>query len=516
MFDLENPSRKKTVKILAIGNYSVMVIDIIQGLAFVPLYLHYLGDRLYGLWLGTGGIIAVLAFLDMGIATVVIQRVSREYGKKNLNGISTYFFSGLLINAFFMLILLIVGFIISNYLGSFFKQMTPEETVVLVFAFKVALVALILGLMNNLVEGTLNAIQKPLFGKITQIIAATLGLITTYIMLVKRETVIAIPAGMMIRTVASILPNLVYLFILFSKNHIKMFTLRWVTMKDYLLLTPNLLLSKVGTSLSGNIEPTLINMFLTPEIAVYFSVTKKAGELVKTIFDRVSSILLPSMSHLFADSKLEKFRGFCIKLINLLLPISLLFFSVFVILNKAFVGLWVGSENYLGDLMTVLIALSLILSYFSNTLSYLLSTPGDIKFPSNAVFFESMIKLALLYLLLKFFGLYGLPIAIAATSGIFIALYIWRWNRHLKLGSHQKRIIFKTTLKILLALIVATITLYKIIDAIIIHGFLEFFLFGALVCITLVVTTVLFNAPIKSFFTRKISLFKTYATSKRH
>lgn len=516
MFDLESPSRKKTVKILTIGNYSVMIIDIIQGLAFVPLYLHYLGERLYGLWLGTGGIIAVLAFLDMGIATLVIQRISREYGKKNQDGISTYFFSGLIINAFFMSILLIVGFIISNYLGFFFKQMTPEETGVLVFAFKVALVALILGLMNNLVEGTLNALQKPLFGKITQIIAATLGLITTYIMLVKRETVIAIPAGMMVRTVVSILPNLVYLFLLFSKNHIKMFTHRWVTMKDYLLLTPNLLLSKVGTSLVGNIEPTLINMFLTPEIAVYFSVTKTAGGLIKTVLDRVGGVLYPSMSHLFADSMLEKFRGFCIKLINLLLPISLLAFSAFVILNKAFVGLWVGSENYLGDLMTVLIALSLILSYFSNTLSYLLSTTGDIKFPSNAVFFESMIKLALLYLLLKFLGVYGLPIAIAATSGIFIALYIWRWNRHLKLDSQQKRIIFKTTSKILLALIVATIALYKIIGAITIHGFLEFFLFGVLVCITLVITTVLFNVPIKSFFTKTIQLIKTYATSKRH
>jgi len=261
-------------------------------------------------------------------------------------------------------------------------------------------------------------------------------------MLVKRETIIAIPAGMMVRSMISLLPNLVYLFLVFSKNHIKMFTLRWGTLKDYILLTPNLLLSKVGTSLVGNIEPTLINMFLTPEIAVYFSVTKKAGGLVKTILDRVGGVLYPSMAHLFADSILEKFKGFCIKFINLLWPISLLGFCAFVILNKAFVGLWVGTENYLGDLMTILIAISLILSYYSNTLSYLLSTTGDIKFPSNAVFFESIIKLTLLYFLLKFFGVYGLPIAIAATSGFFVVLYIQRWNRHLKLDNRQKRFFF--------------------------------------------------------------------------
>lgn len=226
LFDLRNPSRRKTVKILAIGNYSLLVIDIIQGLAFVPLYLNYLGERLYGLWLGTGGIIAVLAFLDMGIGTLVIQRISHEYAKKNFDGVSTYFFSGLLINAFFMTILFIAGYVLSFYLGTFFKQMTVEETEVLAVAFQIALLALILTLMNNIISGTLNALQKPLFGIIATIIATTLGLITTIIMLVKKETVIAIPAGMMVRSVFSILPNLVYLFLLFSKNHIKMFSLR--------------------------------------------------------------------------------------------------------------------------------------------------------------------------------------------------------------------------------------------------------------------------------------------------
>lgn len=492
-----------------------MIVDIIQGLAFVPLYLTYLGERLYGLWLGTGGIIAVLSFLDMGIASLVIQRVSREYGKKNYDGISAYFFSGMLINVFFMLILLISGYILSLNLSHFFTQMNPGETGILIKAFQVALIALIFGLMNNLIEGTLNALQKPLFGKITQIIAAFLGLITTYVLLVVKETVLAIPAGMMVRAVASLLPNMVYLFLLFTKNHIKLFTLRWQTTKDYLLLTPNLFLSKVGTSLVGNIEPTLINMFLTPEIAVYFSVTKKAGGLIKTILDRVGGVLYPSMAHMFADSMLEKYRSFCLKLINYLLPAAILAFSAFVILNKSFVALWVGSENYLGDLMTALIALSLILNYFSNILSYLLSSTGDIKIPSNSVFFESMIKLGLLYLMLQFFGIYGLPVAIAFTSAIFITIYTYRWNLHLKLDKQQKRMLFKSIRKVIFALALATIVLYYIVNKISIHGFWGFILISSLVLFSLLITVILFNSTVNSFFAIRINSIKTYAGSKR-
>jgi O-antigen/teichoic acid export membrane protein len=513
-FNLANPSRKQSVKILTIGNYSVMIIDIVQGLAFVPLYLTYLGDRLYGLWLGTGGIIAVLSFLDMGIASLVIQRISREYGKKNFEGISTYFFSGMLINAFFMLILLIAGYILSLNLRYFFTQMNPTETGILIKAFQVALIALILGLMNNLIEGTLNALQKPLFGKISQVIAAILGLITTYILLVVKETVLAIPAGMMVRAVGSLLPNMIYLFLLFTKNHIKLFTLRWQTTKDYLFLTPNLFLSKVGTSLVSNIEPTLINMFLTPEIAVYFSVTKKMGGLIKTILDRVGGVLYPSMSHMFADSMLDKYRSFCLKLINYLLPAAILAFSAFVILNKSFVTIWVGSKNYLGDLSTVIIALSLILSYFSNILSYLLGSTGDIKIPSNYVFFESMIKLGLLYVMVKFLGVNGLPVAIAFTSALFITIYTYRWNLHLKLNKQQKRMFFKSIWKVTVALALATIVLYYIVNKISIRGFFGLISISTLVLFSLSITVILFNATFYSFFADKINSIKTYEGSK--
>lgn len=515
-YNLDNPSRKQSVKILTIGNYSVMVIDVIQGLAFVPLYLTFLGERLYGLWLGTGGIIAVLSFLDMGIASLVIQRISREYGKKNYDGISTYFFSGMLINAFFMSILLIAGYILSLNLSYFFTQMNEGEASILITAFQVAIIALILGLMNNLIEGTLNALQKPLFGKIAQVIASILGLITTYVLLVVKQTVLAIPAGMMVRAFASLVPNMVYLFLLFTKNSIKLFTLRWQTTKDYLLLTPNLFLGKIGTSLVSNIEPTLINMFLTPEIAVYFSVTKKMGGLIKTILDRVGGVLYPSMAHMFADSMLQKYRSFCLKLINYLLPIAFLAFSAFVLLNKSFIGLWVGSENYLGDLMTTLIALSLILSYFSNILSYMLSSTGDIKFPSNFVFFESMIKLGLLYVMAKFFGVYGLPVAIAFTSAIFITVYTFRWNLHLKLDKQQKRMLFSSIRKVVFALALTTMVLYYIVNKISMHGFLGLILISAIVLFSLLITVILTSPTFSIFFSDRINSIKNYAASKRY
>jgi len=441
--NLNNPSRRNTTKILTIGNYSVMIIDIIQGLVFIPLYLNYIGERLYGLWLGTGGILAVLAFMDVGMASLTIQRISREYGLKNYEGISKYFSGGILINSGFMAILLITGFILSFFLGNIFRDISANENEILTLSFQIALFGLIFSLLNNTIEGTLNALQKPLMSKIFQLTGAITGIIFVYFMLMGEKPLLAIATGTLIRGSISLFPNLLYTGILFKKNNIALYKWDKTTFKDYLKLTPNLMLSKFGTSLVGNIEPTLINIFLSPEVAVFFSVTKKGGGLVKMFLDRIGGVLFPSMAHLYSEKNNLQYKTFCLKLLSFILPLSLLLFILYILLNKSFVALWVGPDNFLGYTMTILIGASLILSFFSNLLSYLLATTGDIKFSSNSVFFESVLNVALLLILLIYLGVYGLPIALIISGLIFIVVYLKRWNKHLNLNITQIKKIIK-------------------------------------------------------------------------
>jgi O-antigen/teichoic acid export membrane protein len=456
MFNLKDPSRRKTVKILTIGNYSVMFIDIVQGLLFVPLYLNYIGERLYGLWLGTGGILAVLAFLDMGMASLTIQRVSREYGLKNYEGISKYFFGGALINSGFMSILLIAGIILSFFLENIFPDISGKEKELLTIAFQIALIGLILSLLNNTIEGTLNALQKPLMGKVFQLTGAATGIIVIYFMLMGEKPLLAIAAGTLTRGAISLFPNVIYLTMLFKKNNIALFNYDRTTLKDYLKLTPNLMLSKFGTSLVGNIEPTLINIFISPEVAVFYSVTKKVGGLIRSIIDRIGSVLYSSMSHLFSENK-QKFSDLLMKYLSYFLNFSLTLFLIYFILNENFIHIWVGPENYLGDLMTILIATSLFLSSLSNITSYLLSSTGDIKYTSNSVFFESILKVILLYTLIQLLGVYGLPLAIIVSSLIFLTIYILRWQKHLLLSTinmkkYQRDIILSNLIIIVFAI----------------------------------------------------------------
>ncbi|GEM_PF-2653328 len=510
MFSL-TPSRRRSVKILTIGGYSVMLIDIIQGLAFVPLYLHFIGERLYGLWLGTGGILAVLAFLDMGMASLTIQRVSREFGLKNYNGVSKYFFGGLLINTGFMSLLLIVGLIMSLGLGRFFPETTVTENSLLTEAFQIALVALIITLFNNTIEGTLNALQKPLMGKIFQLAGALIGIIVVYFLLLGKDPLLAIPIGMLIRAAIGLVPNLFYLCLLFRFNNIRFWNYDKATVVDYLKLTPSLMLSKFGTSLVSNIEPTLINIFISPEIAVYFSVTKKAGGLIRTILDRIGGVLYPSMVHLHAEEDKSKFNIFCIKLLNFIIPITLVMFVTLIILNKPFVVLWVGKENYLGSLITILISFSLFTSFVSNFLSYLISTTGDIKFSSKAVFWESIVKMVLLFLMLWLFGINGLPIAIGVVGLVFSVIYLKRWNMHLQIDKDQLKTILKEHLTYTFVMVGLGTVIFTILNL-----WVQVYSISIFIVISIVVLVIMTVALFASSFTYKNFLISKFNKTKKN
>ena len=507
MFSLNNPSRRRTVKILTIGNYSVMILDIIQGLLFVPLYLHFIGTKLYGLWLGTGGVISALSFLDLGLATLIIQRISREYGKKDFNGVGKYFFSGIMINIFFLTILLILGFIASYKLDIIFHYISLRDNQILTKAFQFALIALVLLLLNNSVEGTLNALQTPLFGKITLFTGALIGLLVTFLLLHGRNPLMAIPIGLLIRAIIPLVANIAYLMLIFVHNNIRLFSIQRRIIKDYLKLTPSLMLSKFGTSLIGNIEPTLINIFIAPQIAVYYSVTKKAGQLIVTVLNRIGGVLYPSFAHLHAESNLDVFKKYFIKVLNIIFPIALTMFISYFILNKFFVQVWVGIGNFLGNEMTFLIAIALLISFFSNFLSYLLSTTGDIKYTNIAVFSESMSKMIFLFLLTKYVGVVGLPIAIILASTFFIIIYLKRWNKHLLLKRHElKRLKKKFGYNILSLIVTGSIIYFLLVNLKIqnIYGFIELSLIVVFVLIFFLIVT---DNELRIYFLNRFKLF---------
>ena len=111
-------TRKSATKIQVVTGYLLQSAVIVRGLILIPFFISILGDRLYGLWLASGGILVWLTMLDMGLARGLMQRMSYYYGKNNLQKHCDYFFNGLLIYGTLGTFLLITGLLVSYPLPS--------------------------------------------------------------------------------------------------------------------------------------------------------------------------------------------------------------------------------------------------------------------------------------------------------------------------------------------------------------------------------------------------------------
>lgn len=435
------PSRRTAVKILAFGNYTSLLIDTVQGFLFVPLYLDKLGSNLYGFWLATGGIIAILGLFELGITTLSIQRISHAYGKLDLKSIGNYFFNGILLNTFLILLVCLLGYILSFFLIELLNIDLVFRDLI-INSFLIALVAFGITLFNNMLEGTLIALQKPLFCKFTQIFSSLFSVVLLYYLLLNDYSLLALPIVLFVKAATNTIPNLIYLFLVFKANRISFFSFKKEVFFEYLKLSPSVFLSKLGGALVGNLEPVLLTIFLSPNVTVIYSITSKAGVLVKTILDRITGIIFPSLSHFYSSESNLKFKRFIIDFVNVILPIIVVLFTLFIIANKLFVGLWVGEENYMGDLISLFIVFAFVSSFLSNSVCYLLTITGDIKYPSKVFFIESLFRMFFLVLFLKYFHILGMLTAITLVCSLFLCKYLTIWNNYLKLSNYELKLFY--------------------------------------------------------------------------
>ena len=84
--------------VLAASSYALIGLNLIQGILFVPLYLHYIGSLLYGAWLATGSIISYLSLFDLGLNSVIMQKVAEADGANDLERRRSYMGSGLCVS----------------------------------------------------------------------------------------------------------------------------------------------------------------------------------------------------------------------------------------------------------------------------------------------------------------------------------------------------------------------------------------------------------------------------------
>ncbi|MFZ2448252.1 MAG: oligosaccharide flippase family protein [Syntrophobacteraceae bacterium] len=422
------PRRRRAAFIMIGGGYANAVISTVQGLVLLPLYLYYVGDRLYGLWLATGGVLAVLGCLDVGLASLLIQRISKSYAQNDPDKVASYFVNGLIYYSVLMSALVLIASALSFFVPGMFNA-SLEEAEILRECFILAALGLALSLLNNAVAGFQQALQRPLFMQFSTTICSIIGLGATVVMLYLGVGLRSIPLGFLARNIPLILSNFIFDLHLLKQLRAAI-RFDFGVIREIRGLSLALFASKLGSSAAGQIEPALIAYFIRPELATSFVVTKKVTAIIDYCLNTIISSVFPGFAHLYGEGNKVRAAQVYMQIATMICCLSAVAYSLYLAGNHAFIDLWVGNQQFAGQTVTLLIALGCFFATLLNFNFYFISATGDIKVPSLINAAESVFRLCLMAVLLNMVGIIGLPLAIIISSIVFYICVSRRMQNH--------------------------------------------------------------------------------------
>jgi len=400
-----------------------IVLPFVSGVLLVPLYLRYIPTHLYGAWLATGNVLAWLTIVDPGVAAILQQRVANAYGANEHMAISAWVGGGLAISGCVIIIIIALGFSVSEMLPALIHIPSSGETDVLVRAFQWSVV----GSALTVFAFSLAAINQGLQSSFW------IGVIYNGALIVRIATVILLlkcGLGLMALGIASVLMGSCFVLgqatylVYRMKSEGFSFTVDPREIRNIGSLLSFTALSRVAGTLANNLDLFLVARSLGVTDVTILKFSKSLPEMSRLVIDRPYAAMQPALSHLLGSGNMARARELLLRLFILSTSLLVLIGGCFVAFNRDFVQLWVGAKFYAGNTINLLIVAWALGSVIISVTSAVCFAAGDIRKNSLASMAQAVAYLPLLWAGAHWFGILGVLLASLLSIGLTQGVYL--------------------------------------------------------------------------------------------
>jgi O-antigen/teichoic acid export membrane protein len=435
------PSRRWAV----IQNVTVSYLSLALGLArnfgLVPLYFGYIGLVEFGAWIATGNVLAYLSMMDFGLNGVLAQRAAMAYGERNKDQLQRIVGTGLLVAALLSSMPLLLALALAPFLPGIVHIHDPAMAGRLSQCFQIAGLAGSFTLFGQATGNLLRSFQKPLLPGVFDVFSDAVGMVLTIVLVVKGYGLYGIAAGLAFCGVARAIMTAA-ICIWYCRRHLRLrFVCSWATARSLWRLS----LYQVGAVVAGKLilatDSLMIGIILGPAAAAIYYATTRAHEIVRLLMGRFSSSLTPSLTHLYGEGRVDRFKEIVFHALKIQVLLGAIGIAGTIAFNEPFVRLWVGGDKFAGMSINVLVGLWSLGGIVSGSISWeTIFAMGKISTLTRTAWIEALIRVPLAVLLMFAFGLVGLPIAALAAQAVAIH---WLLNlslvRAIRMGKAELR-----------------------------------------------------------------------------
>jgi O-antigen/teichoic acid export membrane protein len=277
----------------------------------------------------------------------------------------------------------------------------------------------------------LQSMQRPFMPGALRMFSEAMGLALTLWLLLRGYGLYGIAWGLALRALIEGSGNIIFFsWVCLGELGLR---LRW-TMQEIRGLwkqSVHQFVANLAGRMKFSFDPFIVLLLLGKEAAGIYTLSTRAHDTVRMVAERVGFSIQPSLAHLHGEGNKHRFK----EIIKMAMSTQATLVGVgmggVIAFNSQFVKLWVGSENYAGQLLTILAAVY-ILTYLVWSISYAaIYAMGEFSFLSGNQWLDSGIRVPLMTGLVYTGGIWGAPagslIAQAfATAWMFDRLFLRR------------------------------------------------------------------------------------------
>lgn len=466
-FDHDTLFRPVSRRVATIWNmffsYTAMILVLTRNIVLVPLFLKYIGKDEYNAWLVSGFVLMQLTNIDFGLLGVLIQRVAVAYGNRQRDQLERLIGGGLVTVIFLAVIVGALSAAVSPFVPRFI-DVTPDVAHRLTMCFLVVAIANTVQLVGFATSGLLKGFQRTFLPGFFLVLSEAVALGLTVYWVMHGWGLYSIVMGLVARCVVE------------TGGTATAFC--WVTWRQFRLrpvwdraearslwqLSGYQFLTQIAGRIKTSLDAFLIGVVLGKDAGGGYALTVRAHETVRMFSSGLGGAMAPAMAHLHGEGDVQRFKNVVLTLFKMQGLIAAVGFGGVIAFNNSFMHLWVGLDIFSGQAVSIVAALAGI--------AFLLSTPpydaifarGGFSIITKVVWFEVVLRFALMAVLLKMMGILGTPVA--SLIGQFFAMFLplaWIIVRQLHVGRDEWIASLKAAAKLMaVPLTLATIVIVAV------------------------------------------------------
>lgn len=391
--------------------YAHQVLVTAVGLWLTPFLLSRLGAHDYGLWLTAGQLIAYLTLLDLGVLALLPREAASATGSTaDAKGELT----AVVERASWIVIWQMPLIAIATTVAWF---TLPADWQGLRGPLALLLVAFVLMYPLRLFQATLQGLQDLAFVGALQLVAWGLGVAVSVALVLKGMGLFAVAGGAVVTQVVSLAGCGIRVFRRFPEAMPRGVRRQpWSEIRSYMQRAGWVSVAQVAQLLVNASDMLLVAWFFGPVTVVPYACTQKLISVLANQPQVLTQAAAPALSQLRTGATKEKLFTVTTSLSLALMLVSGAVVVVVLALNRAFVGWWVGPDQYGGALLTGLFTLGMLIRHWNTALVYSLFSFGFERRISLTTVADGCVSLALAFVLGRTTGIVGIPIGFIAGA----------------------------------------------------------------------------------------------------